>query len=149
MSLARFLEGDVISEAAFDAMILGAPNLTTANWAAENKPNLDQSEFDTITFAGIKYFIDEIRIATSFDEVIGGTVDPTLPDTIGQVCDSTWTRRDRGRLPFRNMLWICSAVNRRGAGIRSTGHNRGRPGNCGDRDQAGQTVRRGGRVRAR
>ena len=78
ISLGRFLEGDTddrcgccccYTEAAFDAMILAKPNLTSANWADEDKPDIDQSTLDTITFAGIKYFVDEIRIGTTFCDV--------------------------------------------------------------------------------
>jgi len=70
ISLGRFLETDGhFTEAAFDAMILAKPNLSSANWADEDKPDIDQSTLDTITFAGIKYFVDEIRIGTSFGDV--------------------------------------------------------------------------------
>jgi hypothetical protein len=67
ISLGRFLEGETMSEAAFDAQILAMPNLTSANWATQ--PSLDQSQFDTITFAGIKYFVDEIRLGETFADV--------------------------------------------------------------------------------
>ncbi len=68
ISVARFLEADTLSEAAFDALIAAQPNLSSANWAEANKPNLTQGDLDTITFMGVKYFVDEIRIATTFDE---------------------------------------------------------------------------------
>jgi hypothetical protein len=68
ISLVRFLQEDVLSEAAFDALITAQPGLSSANWES-NKPDLDQSQFDLITFAGTKFFIDEIRIATTFEEV--------------------------------------------------------------------------------
>lgn len=67
ISVGRFLEGETISEASFDAMIVDKPNLTSANWAI--KPSLDQTQLDTITFMGIKYFVDEIRLGTTFDDV--------------------------------------------------------------------------------
>ena len=41
VSLARFLEGEELSEANFNAMIAAMPNLSSANWAAENKPDID------------------------------------------------------------------------------------------------------------
>lgn len=85
ISVARFLEDEEITEAAFDAMIASKPNLTSANWAAANKPNLDQSQFDTLTFMGIKYFVDEIRFATTFGEAIGGSSDriPSNGSSVG------------------------------------------------------------------
>jgi len=67
ISVVRFLETDTLDEAAFDALIALKPDLSSANWAA-NKPSLDQSQFDTLDFAGTKLFVDEIRIATTFDE---------------------------------------------------------------------------------
>ncbi len=81
ISVARFLQEDTISEAAFDALITAQPNLSSANWAEANKPDLDQSTLDTITFMGLKYFVDEIRVATTFDEAVpGGTPpDPDIP----------------------------------------------------------------------
>jgi hypothetical protein len=35
---------------------------------------LDQSKFDTLSLAGGKWFVDEVRLATSFTEVTGGTL---------------------------------------------------------------------------
>jgi len=69
ISLVRFLEADVLSEAAFDALIAAKPNLSSANWDAAYKPDLDETQLDTLTFMGLKIFVDEIRIATTFDEV--------------------------------------------------------------------------------
>jgi hypothetical protein len=68
ISLVRFLETDVLSEAAFDAQIALLPPLSSKNWAS-NKPNLDQSQFDTLSFSSLKFFVDEIRIATTFGDV--------------------------------------------------------------------------------
>ena len=76
ISVVRFLETDTLSEAAFDAVIAAQPLLSSANWTA-NKPNLDQSQFDLLNFAGTKFFIDEIRIATSFADVMGDIPDLT------------------------------------------------------------------------
>ena len=75
ISVARFLETDAISEAAFDAMIIAQPNLSSANWAVENKASLDQSQLDTLTFMGLKILVDEIRVATTFDEAV-----PVVPE---------------------------------------------------------------------
>lgn len=75
ISVARFLESDTLDEAGFDALIAATPNLSSANWAA-NKPDLDQSQFDILNIAGLKFFVDEIRIATTFSDVIGGGVAP-------------------------------------------------------------------------
>ena len=67
-TVAVFMEDETISEAAFDAIITAKPNLSTLNWAEANKPDLDQSQFDTLNIAGLKFFADEIRIATTFGE---------------------------------------------------------------------------------
>ncbi|MBN1420532.1 MAG: hypothetical protein JXP34_17265 [Planctomycetes bacterium] len=69
ISLAVFGETETLSEEAFDAKIAFQPNLSTANWAEDNKPDLDQTQFDLINVAGLKFFVDEIRIATTFEEV--------------------------------------------------------------------------------
>ena len=45
------------------------PNISSINWEEANKPNIDQSQLDTLTIAGIKYFVDEIRIGTNFGDV--------------------------------------------------------------------------------
>jgi hypothetical protein len=84
ISLARFLETDTISEAAFDQRISEKPNLSTANWTA-NKPNLDQSQFDLLNIAGVKFFVDEIRIATTFEEAVPTSGTPTPRPTISTV----------------------------------------------------------------
>ena len=36
--------------------------------------NLDQSKFDTISFSGSRYYLDEIRIGLNFGSVVSGTV---------------------------------------------------------------------------
>ncbi|HUV67577.1 MAG TPA: discoidin domain-containing protein, partial [Sedimentisphaerales bacterium] len=72
ISVVRFLETDTLSEAAFDALIAAQPALSSRNWPS-NKPDLDQSQFDTINISSLKFFIDEIRIATTFEDVVGGS----------------------------------------------------------------------------
>ena len=62
-AVGRFLETEEITEAAFDAMVVAMPNISSANWDEANKPDIDQSELGTLTMAGIKYFVDEIRVA--------------------------------------------------------------------------------------
>ncbi len=69
ISVVRFLETDTLDEAAFNALIVLYPGLSSANWAA-NKPNLDQSLFDTINLAGTKFLVDEIRLGTTFGDVV-------------------------------------------------------------------------------
>jgi len=78
ISVVRFLETDVLSEAAFEARIAEQPSLSSANWDAANKPDLDQSQFDTLTFMGLKFFVDEIRLGTTFDDVVKGGVSPEI-----------------------------------------------------------------------
>ena len=77
LTVARFLETEELTEAAFDALIAEQPDLSSANWD-ENKPDLDQSEFDTLNIAGLKFFVDEIRIGTTFEDVIGSNA-PAAP----------------------------------------------------------------------
>ena len=45
-----------------------------ASWDAANKPSLDQSLFDTLDFAGTKFFVDEIRIGTTYGDVTPGVI---------------------------------------------------------------------------
>jgi hypothetical protein len=68
LSLARFLPtSGTLTESLFNSTAY-----SSSAWATQ--PNLDQSQFDTISFAGGRYFIDELRLATTFTEVIGGTL---------------------------------------------------------------------------
>ena len=90
ISVVRFLETDTLSEAAFDALIALKPALSSANWAS-NKPDLDQSLFDTIDLSGTKVFVDEICFATTFEYVIGGSPDPNLPDVGAGISMITWS----------------------------------------------------------
>lgn len=65
ISLARFVPSDgALTESLFDSTAYSSTGWTV-------KPDLDQSQFDTISFAGARYFMDEIRLATTFNEVIG------------------------------------------------------------------------------
>lgn len=73
VSTVTFRETDVLSETAFNALITAQPLLSSANWSGI-KPDLDQSQFNTISLAGGKWFGDEVRLATTFDEVVGGVV---------------------------------------------------------------------------
>lgn len=70
ISVVTFRATDTLSEAAFNDRIVAQPNLSSANWPGV-KPDLDQSQFDTISLAGGKWFADEIRVATTFSEIIG------------------------------------------------------------------------------
>jgi len=80
ISVARFLEGEVMTEDAFEDLIDARPNLSSANWDAANKPNLDQSQFDVLNIAGLKFFVDEVRIATTFEEAV--------PSGASEICDN-------------------------------------------------------------
>jgi len=90
ISVVRFLETDTLSEAAFDALIAAQPALSSRNWPS-NKPDLDQSQFDTLNFSSLKFFVDEIRIATTFNEVIGEVLDPNLPSVDAGDDMITWS----------------------------------------------------------
>ena len=84
ITVARFLETDEISEEAFEDLVDARPMLSSAAWNDGTKPDLDQSQFDVLGVAGLKFFVDEIRIATTFGDVVpsGGPREPC--DT---VCD--------------------------------------------------------------
>ena len=82
LTVVRFDDDDAISEAAFDALVAAQPKLSSANWAGF-KPSVDETQLDTLTFGGLKYFIDEIRMGTTFADVASGG-SPALPgDTNG------------------------------------------------------------------
>jgi hypothetical protein len=68
ITVVGFLETDTLSEAAFDALVTLKPDLCSANWLS-SKPNLDQSQFDLLNIAGTKFFVDDIRIGTTFGDV--------------------------------------------------------------------------------
>jgi hypothetical protein len=75
ISFARFFEADgELTEAKFNAAALSSASWTT-------QPNLDQSQFDTISFTGGRFFMDEIRVATDFGNVVSGTT--VVPEPSG------------------------------------------------------------------
>jgi hypothetical protein len=80
LTVARFLPtSGTLTEALFNSSAL--PSSTT--WAVQ--PDLDQSKFNTISIAGGRYFADEFRIATTFDEVVGVSIvpEPSLLAVLG------------------------------------------------------------------
>jgi hypothetical protein len=86
VTVVRFLETEELSEAAFDALVAALPPLSSKNWAS-NKPDLDQSQFDLINISSLKFYVDELRIATTFGEVIGGNASAKAQLEIAQVGD--------------------------------------------------------------
>ncbi len=78
ISVVRFLETDVLSAAAFEARIATQPLLSSENWTLGAKPDLDETQFDTISVAGGRFFADELRIGTTFEDVIG-SASPSAP----------------------------------------------------------------------
>lgn len=82
ITVVNFSETDEITEENFNALVELKPNLSSKNWPEattpadpenpSNKPDLDQSQFDTLNISGLKFFIDEIRIGTTFASIIGG-----------------------------------------------------------------------------
>lgn len=73
ISVARFLQADgTLTESMFDAAAK-----SSAGWTEQR--DLDQSQFDTISITGARYFADELRIATTFSDVINGTT--VVPET--------------------------------------------------------------------
>jgi hypothetical protein len=84
ITVVRFLETDALSEAAFDALVTAQPTLSSKNWPDAvtpadplnpgNRPDLDQSQFDTLSLSSLKFFIDELRIGTTFGAVTPDSV---------------------------------------------------------------------------
>jgi len=93
ITVVKFTETDEITEENFDALVALKPTLSSANWTAattpadptnpSNKPDLDQSQFDTLNISGGKFFVDEIRIGTTFASIIGGEDVPVIPFVLG------------------------------------------------------------------
>jgi len=90
VSVVSFLDSNELSEAAFDAIIADKPLLSSKNWPG-NKPDLDQSQFDTLNISSLKFWVDEIRIGTTFADVTGGVSDPNLPDVDAGINMITWS----------------------------------------------------------
>jgi hypothetical protein len=86
VSVVRFLETEELSEAAFDALVAALPPLSSKNWAS-NKPDLDQGQFDVINISSLKFYVDELRIATTFGEATGGNASAKPQLEIAQVGD--------------------------------------------------------------
>ena len=75
ISFARFFEADgELTEAKFNAVAL-----SSASWAIQ--PNLDQTQFDTLSYTGGRFFLDELRVATDFGNVVSGTT--VVPEPSG------------------------------------------------------------------
>ena len=97
ITVAAFRDTDTLTEEAFLNLIALKPDLSSATWLAA-KPNIDQSQLDTLNLSGTKFFIDEIRIGSSFSDIIGASA-PTTPFAIvshsfnpaTRVLTLTWT----------------------------------------------------------
>ena len=82
ISMGAFQQTDILSESAFDSLITAHPNLSSANWSGIEagytqtafQPVIDQYSINTISLAGGKWFADEVRLATTFNEVVGQAV---------------------------------------------------------------------------
>ena len=109
ISVVQFLSNDcTLTEAAFDARIAAQPLLSSANWPATitsypgsgspftatvYKPDLDQSLFDTVSIAGGKIFGDEVRIGTTFMDVVGQPFNLTIARNSPNL-DFAWNSRN-------------------------------------------------------
>jgi hypothetical protein len=71
-SLAVFNDDNplALTEANFDALIAGKPQASSANWDAAFKPDIDETQLDTLAVMGLKYHLDEIRIGTEFSDML-------------------------------------------------------------------------------
>jgi len=97
LRVARFLPTDgTLTEAMFNTAAL-----SSETWPIQ--PSLNQSTFNTISIAGARYFADEFRIATTFEEVVGTVPvpEPTALAAVAVACmagANAWLRR-RGFVP--------------------------------------------------
>ena len=86
VSVVKFNQTDTLSEDAFNAAITAQPLLCSANWPTGiPQPDLDQSKFDTVTLAGGKFFGAQLRLATTFGEVVGQTPPVIAPFNLSVV----------------------------------------------------------------
>lgn len=69
ISYAKFSESDTLTEANFNAIAK-----SSSTWGTQR--DLDQSQFDTLSFEGARYFADEVRIGTTFGDAIGAVAAP-------------------------------------------------------------------------
>jgi hypothetical protein len=85
VSVVNFWDNAPLTETAFNNLITAQPNLSSANWPLANQPVLDQSKFDTLSLAGGKWFVDEVRLATTFNAAVGIAVvpEPSLLAALG------------------------------------------------------------------
>jgi len=94
ISYAKFAETDSLTEANFNAIAK-----SSSTWATQR--NLNQSQFDTISLEGARYFVDELRLGTTFNDVVGVVPVPE-PGTITLAVLATglivpWALRYRGK----------------------------------------------------
>ena len=83
VSVGVFWDNAPLTESAFNAMITAQPTLSSANWGVGvTKPDLDQSLFNTISLSAGKWFGDEVRLATTFDEVVGQSIVVPEPSSL-------------------------------------------------------------------
>ncbi len=83
VSVGVFWDTAPLTESAFNAMITAQPTLSSANWGVGvTKPDLDQSLFNTISLSAGKWFGDEVRLATTFDEVVGQSIVVPEPSSL-------------------------------------------------------------------
>jgi len=85
VSVVNFWDNAPLTETAFNNLITAQPNLSSANWPLASRPVLDQSKFDTLSLSGGKWFVDEVRLATTFNEAVGIAVvpEPSLLAVLG------------------------------------------------------------------
>ena len=85
VSVVNYWDNAPLTESAFNNLITAQPNLSSANWPTASQPVLDQSKFDTLSLAGGKWFVDEVRLANTFNEAVGIAVvpEPSLLAALG------------------------------------------------------------------
>lgn len=117
VSVVNFWDNAPLTESAFNNLITAQPNLSSANWPLASQPVLDQSKFDTLSLSGGKWFVDEVRLAKTFNEAVGIAVVPepsllaALAAGLAGALGLRWRRRGRAGKTAAQFL---SSATRRG-----------------------------------
>jgi hypothetical protein len=116
ISVVNFWDNAPLTESAFNNLITAQPNLSSANWPLASQPVLDQSKFDTLSLSGGKWFVDEVRLATTFNAAVGIAVvpEPSLLAVLGAGLAGALGLRWRRAMARKTADQFLSSATRRG-----------------------------------